>query len=95
MPGSLCLVGRRAFLDDEMAKQEPQDDNRKLLLLELNKEDSPRLIAGEWTELFDFFNLSGGLGLEAEFFWLVVEGQVFNIIRFNRPIEFIAKILYK
>ncbi len=91
--GALSLIGGGAFLDDEMAENTAEDDDGKFLFLELNKEDAPRLVCDQGAELLDFFDSDRSLGVQAKFFRLVVESEVVEVVRLNRPVEFIAKVL--
>ena len=93
VPGrAVGLVGRGAFLHHEVGKDAAEDDDGELLTVELNKEDTPRLLGIEWAELTDGLDL-GRIGrLEPEFIGLVIEREIFDIVAFERPAKFVLQV---
>src|SRR5262245_25027812 len=76
-----------------MAENTTEDNNTKLLFFELDKENPPRLVCYQWAELFDPFDFDRSLGVQAEFFRLIIESEVIEVARLDRPVKFIAKVL--
>jgi hypothetical protein len=93
VPGrAVGLIGRGAFLHHEVGKDAAEDDDGEFFLIELDEEDTPRLLGIERAELADRLDL-GGIGrLEPEFVRLVVEGEVFDFMTLQRPFKLIFKV---
>lgn len=87
-------VGRVPLFDDEGVEDAAEDDNGQLGLAELDEEDSEGLSAGQRAELADgaILEFLRFLVLEAEFVGVVFEGEFFEIVIRNRPVEFVAKV---
>src|SRR5262245_42710847 len=90
--GALGLIGGGAFLDNKMAENTAEDDDGKFLFFELDEENTPRLICHQRAELLDLFDFDRSLGVQIEFFRLVVESEGVEVVRLDRPFEFIAKV---
>src|SRR5438552_2770200 len=74
--GTLGLIEGGAFLNDEMAENAAQDDDGQFLFFELDEKDAPRLVCDQRAKLLDLFDLDSGLGIETEFFRLIIESEV-------------------
>src|SRR5712691_7476927 len=84
--GALGLIGSGASLDNKMAENAAENNHRKFLFFELDEEDAPRLVCNQWAELLALFDFDRSLGVQAEFFRLVIESEVLEVVRLNRPV---------
>ena len=75
-----------------MPENAAEHDDRQVLLLELDEENSPRLIALERPQLVDGADLGGVLLLQAQLWRIVTEGEVIETILIERPVEFVLQI---
>ena len=96
VPGRpFCATGRRPLLEHQLSQNASQGHDREPLGLELDEEDSPGLAGHQGAKLLDAVDLGRGLGVEAQFLGLVIEREVVEVLRIDRPIEFVAQVLYQ
>ena len=90
--GQTGLVCGGAFLRDQLPEDAAKGDDGQSFWFELDPEDAPRLIADKGSKLLDDLDLGSVLGVDAEFFGLVVEGKVVEVFCIDRPVKFVAQI---
>ncbi len=93
--GAFGAAGRRPLLEHQLAEDAAQGDNRQALGLELDEEDAPGLAGHQRAKLLDAVDLGGGLGVEAQFFRLIIEREVVEVLGVDGPIEPVAEILHQ
>ena len=92
-PGSaLGLVGRGALLERYLAEDAAQRHHGQALRLELDEEDAPGLARYERAQALDLLDLGRVLRVDAELLWGVVEGQLLEVVRVDRPAQLVAKV---
>ena len=92
-PGlALGLVGRSTLLERHLAEDAAQRDHGQALRLELDEEDAPGLARYERAQAFDLLDLGRVLRVNAELLGGVVEGQLFEVGRVDRPAQLVAEV---
>jgi len=94
VPGrTLGAVGRGSLLENQLPQDAAQGDHGQTLRLELDEEDAPRLVGNQWAKLPDVPDLGRGFGIEPQILGLVVEGQIFERVIVDGPVEFLLQVL--
>ncbi len=85
-------VGGSAFLVRHPAEDATERHHGQALGFELDEEDPPGLLRYEWTQTLDLFDFGGVLCVDSEFFWRIIERQIFEIVGTDRPIKLVAEV---
>ena len=89
----LRLVVRGALLERYLAEDAAQRHHGQALGLELDEEDAPRLTRRERAQALDLLDLGRVLGVDPELLlWVVLEGQLLEVVRVDRPAELVAQV---
>ena len=92
-PGlALGLVGRSALLERHLAEDAAQRHHGQALRLELDEEDAPGLARHERAQAFDLLDLGRVLRVDPELLRGVLEGQLFEVVRVDRPAKLVAEV---
>ena len=92
-PGlALGLVGRGALLEGHLAEDAAQRYHGQSLRLELDEEDAPGLTGHERAQAFDLLDLGRALLVDPELLRGVLEGQLLEVARVDRPAELVAQV---
>ena len=87
---AVSRIGRFALFQDQVAQDAPENNDGKLLVLDLNEKDPPRLPADKRPKLMDPFDLGSVLRLKPQFLGCVLKGEVIEpvitAVRY-RPVE--------
>ena len=93
VPGlALGLVGRGALFERHLAEDAAKRHHRQALRLELDEEDAPGLARHERAQAFDLLDLGRVLRVDPEFLRGVLEGQLLEVVRVDRPVELVAEV---
>ena len=91
-PGlALRPVGGCSLSQGYLAQDAPQRRNRQPLRLELDEEDTPRLVRRERPHALDLLDLGGVLGVDPQFFGGIVERPLLEVIALDRPVHPVAQ----
>ena len=88
----LGLVGRGALLERHLAQDAAQRHDGQTLRLELDEEDAPGLARRERTQALDLLDLGRVLRVDPELVRGVLEGQLFEVDRVDRPAQFVSQV---
>ena len=92
-PGlALGLVGRGALFERHLAEDAAKRHHRQALRLELDEEDAPGLARHERAQALDLLDLGRVLRVDPEFLRGVLEGQLLEVVRIDRPAEPVAQV---
>ena len=92
-PGlALGPVGRGALLERHLAEDAAQRHHGQAPRLELHEEDAPRLARHERAQAFDLLDLGRALCVDPELLGAVLEGQLLEVVRVDRPVELVAQV---
>ena len=92
-PGlALGTVRRGALLERHLAQDATQRHHGQTLWLELDEEDAPGLARRERAQALDLLNLGCVFRVDAELLGGVFEGQLFKVVRVDRPIQFVTQV---
>ena len=92
-PGlALGLVGRGALLEGHPAEDAAQRHHGQALRLELDEEDAPGLTRHERAQALDLLDLGRVLRVDPELLRGVLEGQLLEVVRVDRPAELVAQV---
>ena len=81
-----------AILRNQIAEDSAEHDHGQPLLLEVYPENAPWLVGIERAKLFYIFDLGGMFCIKAEFLRLIIKSDVFSVVGFDGPVEFIAEV---
>ena len=92
-PGlALGLVGRGALLERHLAEDAAQRHHGQALRLELDEEDAPGLARHERAQALDLLDLGRVLRVDPELLRGVLEGQLLEVVRVDRPAQLVAQV---
>ena len=92
-PGlALGVVGRGALFERHLAEDAAQRHDGKALRLEFDEEDAPGLARYERPQALDLLDLGRVLRIDPELLRGVLEGQLFEVVRVDRPAQFVAEV---
>lgn len=77
----------------ECTQNAAQDRDLQILLWKVNKENTPRLIAGQWTQLLDLHLAVLVSVLKTQFFGIPVEKKVLETRFFDGPVAIIPEVV--
>ena len=61
-----------------------------MLFVEIDPEDTPRLLGVIRTKLLYFLDVDGGLGVKTKLSRVVIKRDIFDLIGLNGPVEFLS-----
>ena len=80
------LVGGSALFERHLAEDAAERHHGQPLRFELDEEDAPRLARHEGAQALDLLDLGSVLRVDSELLRCVVEGQLFEVVRVDRPV---------
>ena len=89
---ALGLVGRGALLEGHLAEDAAQRHHGQTLRLELDEEDAPWLARHERAQALDLLDFGRALLVDPELLRGVLEGQLLEVVRVDRPAQFVAQV---
>ncbi|MBM4043207.1 MAG: hypothetical protein FJ290_32365 [Planctomycetes bacterium] len=81
-----------ALVEHHLTQDATQGHHGKALGLELDEEDAPGLVRREWAKALDLLDLGRVLGIDAELFGGVFEGQVLEVLGADGPAHLVPQV---
>ena len=92
-PGSAFgRTGRGPLPERHATEDSAERHHRQALGLELDKEDAPGLTRYERAQALDLLDLGRVLRVDSKFLGGVLEGHLLEVLRGDRPVEFVAQV---
>ena len=88
-------VGRCALLERHLAEDATQRHHGQALRLELDEENAPGLARHERAQTLDLLDLGRVLRVDPQLVRGVLEGQLLEVVRVDRPAQLVAEVSHK